>query len=76
MSERIGEVGGGFADMADRTRRQTGDMVRQSRETATSFISEQPLLCAAIGIAVGATLATMLPATDTEDKLMAETTTR
>ena len=43
------------------------------RDTATSFISEQPLLCAAIGIAIGATLATMLPSTDTENKLMGET---
>jgi hypothetical protein len=73
MGGRISDMGGGFADIADRTRRQTGDMVRQSRETATSFISEQPLLCAAIGIAIGATLATMLPSTGAEDKLMGET---
>jgi Protein of unknown function (DUF3618) len=73
MGGRIADMSGGFGDIADRTRRQTGDMVRQSRETATSFISEQPLLCAAIGIAIGATLATVLPSSSAEDKLMGET---
>src|SRR5208337_701758 len=57
---------------ASRTRRQATDAVRQSRDSAASFVTEQPLLCAAIGIAVGAALASLLPSTDAEDQLMGE----
>jgi len=65
-------VSGRIADTADRTRRQAADAVRQGRASAASFISEQPLLCAAIGVAVGAALASMLPSTDAEDQLMGD----
>jgi hypothetical protein len=65
-------LGDRIVDTADRTRRQTTGLVRQTRESATSFITEQPLLCAAIGVAVGAAIASMLPSTDTEDEWMGE----
>ena len=73
MQDTAASMGGRIADAADRTRRQAAGTVRQGRESATSFISEQPLLCAAIGVAIGATLASMIPSTDAEDKLMGET---
>jgi hypothetical protein len=65
-------MSGSIADTADRTRRRAADAFGQGRESAVSFIAEQPLLCAAIGIAVGSALASMLPSTDAEDKLMGE----
>lgn len=43
------------------------------KDAAVSFIYEQPLLCAAMGVAVGAAIAAMLPSTQTEDELMGET---
>ena len=65
-------MGGALADTATRTSRQAADAVRQSRDSVASFITEQPLLCAAIGVAVGAALASLLPSTETEDQLMGE----
>ena len=65
-------LGGRVSDVADRTRRQAADSASQAREAARSFVSEQPLLCAAIGVAIGAAIASMLPSTDVEDKLMGE----
>ena len=59
-------------DTAVRTRRQAADAVRQGRDSAASFVTEQPLLCAAIGVAIGAALASLLPSTETEDQLMGE----
>jgi len=73
MRETAASVGGRMADTADRTRRNAIETVRQGRESAASFISEQPLLCAAIGVAIGAALASVLPSTDMEDELMGET---
>jgi hypothetical protein len=73
VRDTAASVGGRMVETADRTRRRAADMVRQGRESAASFISEQPLLCAAIGVAVGAALASMLPSTDVEDNLMGET---
>ena len=72
LSNRAASVGGTIADTASRTRRQTADVVRRGRDSAASFVTEQPLLCAAMGVAIGAVLASLLPSTETEDKLMGE----
>ena len=70
MRETAASVSGRIADTADRTRRQAADAARQGRDSTASFIADQPLLCAAIGVAVGAALASMLPSTEAEDQLM------
>jgi ElaB/YqjD/DUF883 family membrane-anchored ribosome-binding protein len=72
VRETAATMSGRVADTADRTRREAADAVRQGRENAATFISEQPLLCAAIGVAVGAALASMLPSTEAENQLMGE----
>ena len=72
VRETAATMSGRVADTADRTRRQAADAVRQGRENAAAFISEQSLLCAAIGVAVGAALASMLPSTEAENQLMGE----
>ncbi len=72
LADTASSVGGAIADTASRTRRQAADVVRQGRDSAVSFVTEQPLLCAAIGVAIGAALASLLPSTETEDKLLGE----
>jgi ElaB/YqjD/DUF883 family membrane-anchored ribosome-binding protein len=66
-------VGERVVDAANRTRRQATESAIHAREAATTFISDQPLLCAALGIAVGAAIASLLPRTTQEDQLMGET---
>lgn len=72
LADTASSVGGVLADTADRTRRQAAEAVRQSGDSAASLVKEQPLLAAAIGIALGAALASFLPRTETEDELMGE----
>lgn len=55
------------------TSRQASRTAAELRSQARSFVNEQPLLCAAIGVALGAALAAALPKTETEDELMGET---
>jgi ElaB/YqjD/DUF883 family membrane-anchored ribosome-binding protein len=66
-------IGEQVAETAAQTRRQASRTARQLKKQATSFVHEQPLLCAAIGVALGAALAAALPKTETEDELMGET---
>ncbi len=72
MRDASSSLTGRISDTAERTRRGAAEAVRQSRDSATSFITEQPILCAAIGVAVGAAIASMLPSTETEDEWMGE----
>ncbi len=44
MADTASSMGGAIADTADRTRRQAADAVRQGRDSAASFVTEQPLL--------------------------------
>jgi hypothetical protein len=59
-------------DSANAARGQAVRTATQAKEAAKSLINEQPLLCAAIGLAVGAAIAAMLPQTEAEDQLMGE----
>ena len=65
-------MSGVIADSAERSGRQAAEAVRQGRDGAASLVSDQPLLAAAIGVAIGAALASLLPPTETEDELMGE----
>ena len=66
MGERI-------ANTAERTRDQAAVAARQVKEKAQSVMEEQPLLVAAIALAVGAAIAAVLPSTKAEDELLGET---
>ncbi len=76
VGDKVGEystaISEQVADAADRTQRQATRTMRQVKDTTASFINDQPLLFAAIGLAVGAVLAAALPSTTTEDELMGE----
>jgi ElaB/YqjD/DUF883 family membrane-anchored ribosome-binding protein len=54
----------------EQARRQTAETARQVKEQVTSFVNEQPFLCAALGLAAGAALAAVLPATKAEHEIM------
>jgi ElaB/YqjD/DUF883 family membrane-anchored ribosome-binding protein len=61
-----------ITDTAERTRQQASNAARQVKDTANSLLNEQPLLVAAIGVAVGAAIAAALPKSRLEDDLMGE----
>src|SRR5215217_8197471 len=61
-----------ITDTAERTRQQASYAARQFKDTTNSLLNEQPLLVAAIGVAVGAAIAAALPKSKLEDELMGE----
>jgi ElaB/YqjD/DUF883 family membrane-anchored ribosome-binding protein len=68
----------GLADDAQQALRdrsqQLAETARSSAQSGVSFVLEdQPLLLAAVGLAVGATLGALLPGTPQENRLMGET---
>jgi ElaB/YqjD/DUF883 family membrane-anchored ribosome-binding protein len=77
MADAVGDyssaLGEQVMDSAQRTQRQAAQTARQVKDTTLSFINEQPLLAAAIGLAAGAAIAAMLPSTEAEDEVMGET---
>jgi len=60
------------ANAAEQATQETIRSARQAKDSIVSFVHEQPLLSAAIGLAVGAAIAAILPSTETEDELMGE----
>jgi hypothetical protein len=70
--EQVSAMAEQVAQTADRTRQQASRAARQVKQKATSTIYEQPLLFAAIGLAVGAAIAAALPSTETEDEWMGD----
>jgi ElaB/YqjD/DUF883 family membrane-anchored ribosome-binding protein len=72
-------VKGTSSALADQAQASAGEIgrkavnaARQARQTTASFVDEQPLLCAAVGLAVGAAIAAMIPTTETENTLMGD----
>lgn len=66
-------MGEQFVESTGRTCQQATRAARQVKEKAQSLVEEQPLVVAAIGIAIGAAIAAALPSTKTEDELMGDT---
>ena len=66
-------VGEQIAEASDRTKEQASKTARLLKDRADAFMQDQPLLAAAIGVAIGALVATAFPATDLEDEMMGET---
>jgi ElaB/YqjD/DUF883 family membrane-anchored ribosome-binding protein len=59
------EMGGAVSGLAQRTAEATKDLIQ--------FCKTQPLVLAGLGMALGAIMAAFLPPTETEDRLMGET---
>lgn len=84
LKQTAGGISGAVADYSGAVGQQVSQALAESqrrasragsdlRDVTSSFIQEQPLLCAAVGIAVGAFIAAALPRTETENELMGET---
>jgi len=59
-------------ELAREAPRKVGDSVMHAKDTAQTMVSEQPLISGAVGLAIGAAIAALLPKTEAEDKLMGE----
>jgi Protein of unknown function (DUF3618) len=66
-------VGHQVSGAAASARRQAMQATAALKAAVASLIEEQPLLCAAMGVAIGAAIAAILPSTETEDELLGET---
>jgi len=76
----------GYDAMADGARRTASNLSESTKaagqrtmQTGSAFVDlcrEQPLVLTGLGIAVGAMIGALLPATETEDRLMGETSDR
>jgi ElaB/YqjD/DUF883 family membrane-anchored ribosome-binding protein len=69
----VEEIGDQIAEAGDRAKDQASETARALKERADAFMQEQPLLAAAIGVAIGALVASAFPATELEDEMMGET---
>jgi ElaB/YqjD/DUF883 family membrane-anchored ribosome-binding protein len=58
------------------TTKAAGQRTLQSGSALVDFCREQPLVLAGIGVAMGALIGALLPATDAENRLMGETSDR
>jgi hypothetical protein len=69
----MGQAASSAADKAADLYNQTGQNARDAVTGFASFMKEQPIALAGFGIALGALLGAAFPATETENKLMGET---
>jgi ElaB/YqjD/DUF883 family membrane-anchored ribosome-binding protein len=66
-------AGDQIAEASDRTKEHASKTARLLKDRADAFMQDQPLLAAAIGVAIGALMATAFPSTELEDEMMGET---
>jgi hypothetical protein len=71
-SEFASEAAETVADKTAYVRDETSALFEDLTERATTLAREQPLLVAAVGLAMGAMVAALLPRTDTEDAYLGE----
>jgi ElaB/YqjD/DUF883 family membrane-anchored ribosome-binding protein len=62
----------GVLDRGRKAFDESSRVVNSLRTRGSDFAQEQPLVVAAVGIAIGAAVATLLPRTQTEDSMMGE----
>lgn len=73
MSEYAASARDGALDHGQKALEQSSRLLNDLRTRGTEFAHEQPLIVAAVGIALGAAVAALLPRTQAEDLLMGET---
>lgn len=75
-AESVRDYATGVRDTAvsesDEMLRRSGQLMQELRDRGEALAREQPLVVAAIGLALGAAAAALLPRTQTEDALMGE----
>jgi hypothetical protein len=65
-------MGGRLYEGARETPKKVSDTVVHAKDNLMSLVSDQPLVAGALGLAVGALVAAVLPKTEAEDQLMGE----
>jgi ElaB/YqjD/DUF883 family membrane-anchored ribosome-binding protein len=78
-SERYDAIADGARRTASSLSESTKAARQRTLQTGSAFVDlcrEQPLIVTGLGIAVGAMIGALLPATETEDRLMGETSDR
>jgi ElaB/YqjD/DUF883 family membrane-anchored ribosome-binding protein len=82
-ADTIRDTAGAMSDSVQRTASSVSDSARaagqrtlQSGNALLDFCREQPMFLAGLGLAVGAVIGALLPASETEDRLMGETSDR
>ena len=72
LGDAASEAAETVADKTAYVRDETSALFEDLTERATTLAREQPLLVAAVGLAMGAMVAALLPRTDTEDAYLGE----
>jgi hypothetical protein len=72
MSGYAASARDGAFDQGQKALDQSSRLLNDLRTRGTEFAHEQPLIVAAVGIALGAAVAALLPRTQAEDSLMGE----
>jgi hypothetical protein len=72
VGERAAMMGGRVYGGAREAPRKVGDGVMQAKDNLMGLVGDQPLVAGALGLAVGALVAAVLPKTEAEDQLMGE----
>lgn len=81
VAEGVGETYQAYSGVAMDSARHAGERVKETvsrssekmRENVNTLLNEQPLVLGAIGVAIGAAIGAMLPRTETEDRMLGET---
>jgi ElaB/YqjD/DUF883 family membrane-anchored ribosome-binding protein len=81
VAEGVGETYQAYSGVALDGARHAGERVKETvsrssekvRENVTTLLHEQPLVLGALGVAIGAAIGAMLPRTQTEDRMLGET---
>lgn len=70
--ETLGETAASMRDSASRAAAATREQVDYARERIDRLLHEQPLLLGALGVAAGAIIGALLPATESENRLLGD----
>ena len=73
VSDAASAVARGASDLGQDLRHQASRGGGQAQQGLDWLLREQPLVVGAVGVALGAALGALLPGTETEDRLMGET---
>lgn len=73
FAENAGAAGQRAVDAARHAGESASEFGERAVNNAAAFLKEQPLVAAGLGLAVGAVIGALLPATAAENKLMGET---
>jgi len=72
VSERASHTYGRVSDTASQGYERMSDQASRAQRRMSELVEDEPLILAGLGLAVGAAIAAMIPATRTENRLMGD----